>query len=172
MTKLTGTSGQLFSGLAESLNMRGTSRSAKNAGAKSQGSSSFNDLLHTVSNLARQALKDDGSETIAKTGTLRPRLAHSVEKERTKDAAVQEHIAASERAKSTKEPSDRKTDRSSDKQRPVDHAADVQDQSVVAVVIGQEIAAAPAAKPQTQSAGKDATARDERSSTTKREVQG
>ena len=172
MTKLTGTSGQLFSGLAESLNMRGTSRSAKNAGAKSQGSSSFNDLLHTVSNLARQALKDDGSETTAKTGTLRPRLAHSVEKERTKDAAVQEHIAASERAKSTEEPSDRKTDRSSDKQRPVDHAADVQDQSVVAVVIGQEIAAAPAAKPQTQSAGKDATARDERSSTTKREVQG
>ena len=48
MTKLNGTSGQLFSGLAESLNVRGTSRSGKNVGGKSPGDSSFNDLLHTI----------------------------------------------------------------------------------------------------------------------------
>ena len=48
MTKLSGTSGQVFSSLAESLNMRGTSRSGKSAGAKAQADSSFNDLLHTV----------------------------------------------------------------------------------------------------------------------------
>ncbi|HIG18724.1 MAG TPA: flagellar hook-length control protein FliK, partial [Candidatus Handelsmanbacteria bacterium] len=53
MTKLSGTSGQLFSALAESLNGRETSRSAKGSGVKSQASSSFNDLLHTVSNLAK-----------------------------------------------------------------------------------------------------------------------
>ncbi|WP_407117666.1 flagellar hook-length control protein FliK [Bradyrhizobium sp. LMG 9283] len=169
MTKLSGTSGQLFSGLAESLNMRGTSRSAKSAGTKSQASSSFNDLLHTVSNLAKQALSDDGSEATAKTGTLRTRLAHPTEK----DATVRERIAASKGPESTEESSDKKADRS-EKLRPVDHAAgaDVQDQSVIAVVVGQEIAATPAVKTQMQlqSADKDAPARDERSSTAKREA--
>lgn len=170
MTKLSGTSGQLFSGLAESLNIRGTSRSAKSAGAKSQASSSFNDLLHTVSNLAKQALNDEGSDTAAKAGTLCTRPAHTTGKE-LKDVTVRDGIVASERAKSTKESSDKKADRSSEKQRAVDHAAtaDVQDQSGVAVMVGQEIAAAPAVKPQMQSADKkDAPACDERSSTTKR----
>lgn len=170
MTKLSGTSGQLFSGLAESLNMHGTSRPAKSAGTKSQASSSFNDLLHTVSNLAKQALSDDGSEMTAKTGTLRTRLSHPTEK----DATVRERIAASEGPESTEESSDEKADRSSEKLHPVDHAAgaDVQGQSGIAVVVGQEIAAAPAVKTQMQlqSADKDASARDERSSTAKREA--
>ncbi|MFB6462590.1 flagellar hook-length control protein FliK [Bradyrhizobium tunisiense] len=175
MTKLTVTSGQTFSGLAESLNMRGTSRSAKSAGAKSQASSSFNDLLHTVSKLAKQALNEDGGETTGKAGTLRPHLAHSAEKERPKDATVHERIAVSEREKSTEEPSDEKAERSSERRHPADHAAkvDVQDQPGMAVVIGQETTAAPAVKSQmqTQSAGRDASGRDERASTTKREVQ-
>lgn len=172
MTKLSGTSGQLFSGLAESLNMRGTSRSAKGVGAKSQASSSFNDLLHTVSNLAKQALNDEGSDTAAKAGTPRTRPVHPTGKE-LKDATVRDRIAASEGPQSTEEPSDKKADRSSEKRRTtVDHAAkaDVQDPAGIAVVAGQEIAAAPAVKPQMQSADKkDALARDERSSTTKRE---
>ncbi|PDT89741.1 flagellar hook-length control protein FliK [Bradyrhizobium sp. Y36] len=175
MTKLTGTSGQLFSGLAESLNMRGTSRSAKSAGGKSQSSSSFNDLLHTVSNLAKQALNDGGSETTAKPGTLRTRLVHSGEAEKPKTAVVQERAAASEHAKSSEEPSDKTADKPSEKHRHVDHAAkaDVQAPSNAVVAIGQEIAAAPAVKPQMQlqSADKDAPVREERSST-KREVQG
>ncbi|MCK1736073.1 flagellar hook-length control protein FliK [Bradyrhizobium sp. 138] len=170
MTKLSGTSGQLFSGLAESLNMRGTSRAAKSAGAKSQASSSFNDLLRTVSNLAKQALKDDGSETTAAAEPLRTRLAHPAEKEK-KDATGHERIAVSERAKSLEESSDTKADKSSEKQRAADHAAQtqVQDQTGMAVVIGQEIAAAPALKPQMQTQPAE---RDERSSTTKREGQG
>lgn len=172
MTKLSGTSGQLFSGLAESLNIRGTSRSAKGVGAKSQASSSFNDLLHTVSNLAKQALSDEGSDAAAKAGTLRTRLAHPTGKE-LKDTTVRERIAAPERPQSTEESSDKKAERSSKKRRSVDHAAkaDVRDPSGLAVVAGQEIAAAPAAKPQMQSADKkDALARDERPSTTKREA--
>lgn len=176
MTKLSGTSGQLFSGLAESLNVRGTSRSAKSAGARPQANSSFNDLLHTVSNLAKQALSDGASDTTAKTGTLRTRLAHSNEQEKPKDATVRERIAASEGPEAAEESSDDKADRSSEKLRPVDHAAgaDVQGQSGIAVVVGQEIAAAPAVKTQLQllSADKDGPARDERSSTTKREASG
>ncbi|MDA9426138.1 MULTISPECIES: flagellar hook-length control protein FliK [Bradyrhizobium] len=172
MTKLSGTSGQLFSGLAESLNMRGTSRSARSAGTKSQANSSFNDLLRTVSSLAKQALSDDGSDTTAKTGTLRTRLAHPTEEK--KGATVRERIAASEGPESTEESSDETADRSSETPRPVDHAAgsDVQGPSGIAVVVGQEIAAAPAVKTQMQlqSADKDALARDGRSSTAKREA--
>ena len=174
MTKLTGTSGQLFSGLAESLNMRGTSRSAKNAGNKSQAGSSFNDLLHTVSNLAKQALSEDGSDTTAKAATLRPRLAHPTETEKPRNAAAHERIATSERTKSSQEPSEGKAAKSSEKQHPADHAAkaEVQDQSAVVVGIGQEIAAAPAVKPQVQLQSAERDAREERFSTTKREVRG
>jgi chemotaxis protein MotD len=175
MTKLSGTSGQLFSGLAETLNMRGTSRAAKSAGAKSQTSSSFNDLLHTVSNLAKQALKDDGSDTTEKAGPLRTRLAHPTGKAKPKDAA-HEPMDPPERAESTERASDKKVDKPSEKQHPVDHAAkaEVQDQLGIAVGVGQEIAAAPAVKPQMQlqSADRTAPARDERSSATKRDVQG
>ncbi len=177
MTKLSGTSGQLFSGLAESLNVRGTPRSSKSAGTRSQGNSSFNDLLHTVSNLAKLALSDGAGDTTAKTGTLRTRLVHSNEQEKPKDATVRERIAASQEPEATEESSsDNKADRSSEKLRPVDQAAgaDVQGQSGIAVAVGQEIAAAPAVKTQLQllSADKDGPARDERSSTTKREASG
>ncbi|TQF33155.1 flagellar hook-length control protein FliK [Bradyrhizobium sp. UNPA324] len=176
MTKLSGTSGQLFSGLAETLNMRGTSRAAKSAGAKSQTSSSFNDLLHTVSNLAKQALNDDGSDTTDKAGPLRTRLAHPTGKAKPKDATAHELMDAPERAEPTEGASDKKVDKPSEKQHPVDHVAraEVQDQSGIAVGVGQEIAAAPAVKPQMQlqSADRTAPARDERSSATKRDVQG
>ncbi len=176
MTKLNGTSGQLFSGLAESLNMRGTSRSARSGGGKSQAGASFNDLLHTVSNLAKQALTDEGSDAAAKTGALRTRVAHPTETEKPKNAAVHERMRASARSKPAEEPSDEKTVRSPAKQRPVDHraGADVHDPSDIAVVIGQEIAATPAVMPQmpSRSAGKDAPAREEQSLATKREAQG
>ncbi|TFV40951.1 flagellar hook-length control protein FliK [Bradyrhizobium frederickii] len=174
MTKLSGTSGQPFSGLAESLNMRGTSRAAKSAGARSQASASFNDLLHTVSNLAKQALNDGGSDTAAKAGPLRARLAHPTEKE--KEATAHELMAAPERPRPAEESSDKKADRPSVKQRPDEHAAraEVQDQSGIAVAVAQEIAAAPVVKPQMQwqSPDRNAPAPDERSPATKREVQG
>jgi chemotaxis protein MotD len=173
MTKLNGTSGQPFSDLAESLNMRGTSRSAKNAGTKSQPNSSFNDLLRTVSNLAKRALSDDGSDATAKTGALRTHLAGPIEKDK-QDATVRDRIAATAHPKSTEESSDTRTDWSSENQRPIEHAAgtEVQDQSGITLVAGQEIACAPAVKPQMQlqSVDKDRTARDERFFTTKREA--
>ena len=181
MTKLSGTSGQVFSGLAESLSMRGTSRSGKSAGAKAQADSSFNDLLHTVSNLAKRALNDEGSATAVKAGTLRTRLAHQSGKDNASDETVHDRAAAVEEPgsseTSTEKSSDKKTDKSSGKHGPLDHIeqADVQSRSSIAGIVGQEIVAGPpVVMPQMQApAGdkKDASGRDERSSTTKRDVQ-
>lgn len=114
MMKLSGTSGQVFSGLAESLSMRGTSRSGKSAGAKAQADSSFNDLLHTVSNLAKRALNDEGSATAVKAGTLRTRLAHQSGKDNASDETVHDRAAAVEEPGS----SETSTEKSSDK-RPI-----------------------------------------------------
>lgn len=169
MTKLNGTSGQVFSGLAESLNMRGTTRSAKGTGAKSQADSSFNDLLHTVSNLAKRALNDERSDTGVKTATLRTRLTHPA----GKDETGHERTETADEPRSAEKASDEKTGLSSEKQNPVDLAskADVQSPSSTLVIAGQELAAA---NPQMQlptGDRKDAPARDERSSSTKREVQ-
>ncbi|MHC4049692.1 flagellar hook-length control protein FliK [Bradyrhizobium sp. 25ACV] len=170
MTKLSGTSGQLFSGLAESLNIRGTSRSAKSAGAKSQAGSSFNDLLHTVSNLAKQALNDEGSDATAKAGALRTRLAHPAGKDKSKDE-TDERTEATDVLKV----GDQTTDKSSETQSPVGHdpKPDVPNGPNAPVMVGQDLVAASAAKPQMPSQSgdrKDVPARDERSSGTKREV--
>ncbi|MBR0784310.1 flagellar hook-length control protein FliK [Bradyrhizobium iriomotense] len=172
MTKLSGTSGQLFSGLAESLNMRGASRSAKAAGTKSQADSSFNDLLHTVSNLAKRALNDEASDTTVKTGTLRARLAHQA----GKDDTVDDRTEAADESKSSRKSSGQKTDQSSETQSPVEDTAkaDVSSRSSMPAIVGQELAVVLAVKSQVQSQaddGKDASARDERASTSKREVQ-
>lgn len=171
MTKLSGTSGQLFSGLAESLNMRGMSRSAKSTGGKSSGDSSFNDLLHTVSNRAKGALNDQGSDTAVKAGTLRSRLAHPTEKDET----VLECTAAAEEPASTEKSAD-KADKSLEKQGPADHTENVgvQNRPSIPVIVGQEAAAVSSVKSQTQlptGDEKDVSSRDERSSMTRREVQ-
>ncbi|KJC38387.1 flagellar hook-length control protein FliK [Bradyrhizobium sp. LTSP849] len=163
MTKLSGTSGQSFAGLAESLT-RGVSRSTKGAGAtgaKSADDSSFNDLLHTVSNMAKRALNDQGSEATAKAGAMRPRLAQLTERDTPKDETVDE------RTEKTK---------SSDKRDPVDQAAkvDVPNRLSLPAIVGQELAAAPAVTvqtPQLSSDKKETSARDEQPSTAKREVQ-
>ncbi|MET4386169.1 chemotaxis protein MotD [Bradyrhizobium sp. F1.4.3] len=165
MTKLDGTSGQLFAGLAESLT-RGVSRSAKNtgtAGAKSADDASFNDLLHTVSNMAKRALNDQGANATAKAGSLRPRLAQLAERDMPKDETAHDHTEAADKPKS------------SDKRNSVDQVAkaEVQNRLNAPTIVGQELAAVPAMKPQTQSPSgdkKDTAARDERP-TAKREVQ-
>ena len=172
MTKLSGTSGQLFSGLAESLNMRGASRSAKGAATKSQADSSFNDLLYTVSNLAKRALNDEGSDTTVKAGTLRARLAHSA----GKDDVVDDRTEAADDTKSSHKSSDQKTDHASETERPADAAvkADATNRPSIPAIVGEQLAVAPAVKAQVQSPSgeaKDASARDERSSTSKRDVQ-
>lgn len=170
MTKLSGTSGQVFSGLAESLNMRGTSRSGKTAGTKSPADSSFNDLLHTVSNLAKKALNSGDSDTSVKAGSLRTHLTHPAGKNKT----VQERTEADDEPEAIHKSSDQKTEKSPETQTPVDHSTtDVSDRSNIPAVVEQQFAAVPAMKPQMQSpAGdKDASARDGRSSATTREVQ-
>lgn len=165
MTKLSGTSGQLFSGLAESLNMRGA-RAAKSAGIKPQANSSFNDLLRTVSNLAKQALSEDGSATAAKSGIAHARPIHPSEQEKPEEATLRDRAAATADPMSTEEAADTKSDRPAEKQSPVAHVAgaDRQDQSGIAVTVAQEFAAAPAVKPQIQlpPADKEAPAREER----------
>lgn len=162
MTKLSGTSGQLFAGLAESLT-RGVSRSAKGTattGAKTADDSSFHDLLHTVSNMAKRALDDQGGDTTAKAASVRPRLAQLTEPDTPKDEPVHER---------TEEP------KSSTKKDPVDQTAkaDVPSRLSVPTIVGQDLAAAQAMTTQTPqpSNDKDTSARDERPSTAKREVQ-
>ena len=165
MTKLSGTSGQSFAGLAESLT-RAVSRSAKGtaaAGAKSADDSSFNDLLHTVSNMAKRALNDQGGDATAKASSLRPRLAQLTERDTPTDETVHERTEAADEPKS------------SDKDSPIDRVAkaDVQNQLSIPTIVGQELAAAPAMKPQIQSPSgdkKDPAARDDRPAA-KREVQ-
>ncbi|QDF39975.1 flagellar hook-length control protein FliK [Bradyrhizobium symbiodeficiens] len=167
MTKLSGTSGQIFSGLAESLNIRGTSRSAKSAGAKSQGASSFNDLLHTVSSLAKQALTDEGSDTTAKAGTLRTHLAHPAGKDKSKDETDDRTEAIDVIGSG-----DQTTDKSSETQGPVGHdPKDVSNRPTVAAIMGQDLIAASAVKPTMPSqSGDKKDAREERSSGARREV--
>lgn len=163
MTKLSGTSGQLFAGLAESLT-RGVSRSAKGAattGAKTADDSSFHDLLHTVSNMAKRALDDQGSDTTAKAASVRPRLAQLSEPDTPKDEPVHEP---------TEKPKPAKKD-------PVDQTAkaDVPSRLSVPSIVEQDVAAAQVMSmqtPQPSSDKKDTSARDERSSTAKREIQG
>lgn len=175
MTKLSGTSGQVFSGLAESLNLRGTSRSSKSAGTKTPADSSFNDLLHTVSKLAKKAISEEGDDTGMKAGSLRTRLAHPAGKDKTKDETVHERIGADE-AKSSHKTSDENTEKASDTQAPIDHSvkADGSSRSNTPAIVAPDVAAMPAVKPQMQSPAvekKDTTARDERWPSTRREVQ-
>ena len=109
MTKLSGTSGQLFSEFAESLNMRGTSRSAKGAATKRRRNCPSTTAPHRLE-MAKRALNDEGSETAVKAGTLRTRLAHQSGKGNAKDETVHER---------TEEPraSETSTEKSSDKSK-------------------------------------------------------
>ncbi|OAF02585.1 flagellar hook-length control protein FliK [Bradyrhizobium centrolobii] len=171
MTKLNGTSGQLFAGLAESINTRGATRSAKSTAAKSTEDSSFHDLLHTVSNLAKRALNDQGTDGAGKAGPLRARLTQPTEHDKPRDGTVHERTEAAEEPTS----SDKSADKSSNKSS-IDQVAKVEVDSRLSLLtaVGQELAAAPAMKPSTQLPSgdkKDTSARDERSSAPGRDVQ-
>lgn len=162
MTKLSAPPGQLFAGLAESL-ARGVSRSTKGTattGAKTADDSSFHDLLHTVSNMAKRALDDQGTDTSTKAAPVRSRVAQLTERDTSKDEP------AHERTEETK---------SSIKQFDQVAKADVSTGLSLPSVGGQELAAALAVTVQTpQPLGgmKETSARDERPSPPKREVQG
>ena len=163
MTKLSGTSGQLFAGLAESLT-RGVTRATKGAamtGAKAADDSSFHDLLHTVSNMAKRALDDQGADTTTKAAPMRPRVTQPTEHDNSKDDPVQG------RTEETK---------SSNKQEQVDQAAkaDVPIRLNLPTIVGQELAAAQAVTvqaPQPSGDQKETSERSERPAAAKREVQ-
>ncbi len=165
MTKLSGTTGQLFAGLAESLARGVSSRSTKGAAGtstKTADDSSFHDLLHTVSNMAKRALDDQGTDPTAKAASVRPRVAQLNERDASKDEPVHE------RAEETK---------SSHKQDPADQSVktDVQTRLSLPTLVGQELAAVPAVTtqvPQSSNEKKETSTRDASPSAAKREVQG
>ncbi|QAU45280.1 flagellar hook-length control protein FliK [Bradyrhizobium guangzhouense] len=130
MTKLSETSGQLFAGLAEGL-ARGMNRSTKGVaapGAKAADHSSFHDLLHTVSNMAKRALDDQGTDTTTKVAPARSRVTQLTERDTSKDEPLHE------RTEETK---------SSSKQECADQVAkaDVSSRLNPPAIMGQELAA-------------------------------
>ena len=135
MTKLNGTSGQVFAGLAESL-ARGISRHGKGAGAgaKAANDSSFHDLLHTVSHMAKRALNDEDKDATAKPASLHPRPTLLTGHDKPKDETVHARTEAAE---------DSKPEKASDKQAPIDLAAKAEapETSNIPTIVGQEIAA-------------------------------
>jgi chemotaxis protein MotD len=155
MTKLTGTSGQLFSGLAETLNTRGMVKSVKGPATQATEDSSFHDLLHTVSNMAKRALSDQGQESAMKPAALQARMSQVTERNEPRDEKVDAkanedvHEKADARSKAAKE-----TDAPS-ASRPADHAPKAESQASAPLpgVVGQELAAAPVVRAQAQPLG-------------------
>ena len=164
MNKLNGTAGQPASVIAETINMRGTARSGKGAGAQASGKSAFRDLLHTVSNPARRASSDQDHDGSIKPGMLRARVPLLAELDKPGDETVRKVPETAEEPDASR------------KSVMPDHAAtvDVQDRLTLPSGVGQQFAAVPVLKPQAQTAGDDkeaAPSRKERSSTT-RELPG
>jgi chemotaxis protein MotD len=158
MNKLDGTAGQLFSGIAETINARGTARSGKGLGAHAGGNSAFRDLLHTVSKPARHGSSDQDHDGSIKPGMLRARAALLAELDKPGDETVR------------KLPETAEAPDASGKSVISDHAAsvDVQDRSTLSSSVAQQLADMPVLKPQASTAGDDGDAlpvRKERSST-------
>ncbi|MGY8677718.1 flagellar hook-length control protein FliK [Bradyrhizobium sp. UFLA05-153] len=156
MTKLNGTSGQLFSAVAESISARGTLQSGKSPTGQGTADSSFHDLLHTVSNLAKRALNDSGNEAAVKSAALRTHLAQLTERDEPKDESLDDRTSSAEEPQAT------------GKHDPLDLApkAEVQSRLSLPTMVGPELAAVAVIKPQAQSLSgdkKDAPARSERS---------
>jgi chemotaxis protein MotD len=147
MNKLNGTTGQLFATIAESINTRGIGKSGKSSTGQTKDDSSFHDLLHTVSNMAKRALNDQEQQPSVKPATLRARMAQLPERDESKDEPVRESRAAEEKD-------------TSNSSAPSDPTAktDVQSRLVLPSIVGQELAAVPGLKSQPQPSGGDTKA--------------
>jgi chemotaxis protein MotD len=159
MTKLEGTSGQPFAGLAEILTSRTTSRFDKGAGGKTMDNS-FRNLLHTVSQLATPVPSDQADEGSMKVGALLARIARSAEPEETTQDTVHERTESTTGSTEEAKPSSK---RSSPDLAP---KVEVQSRLTLPTTAGQELAAVQAMQPQAQPVAgdrKDAPARSERS---------
>jgi chemotaxis protein MotD len=130
MNKLIGTSGQLFSVIAE-INSRGTVRSGKGTGGQGTPDSSFRNLLHSVSNRAKRASSDH--EGSVNPRSVRPHVSQLEEGEQLKDDIGRERLDAA------------KESDPSNKVRLLDQKANVHVQSGVAnaSILGQEHAIVP-----------------------------
>jgi chemotaxis protein MotD len=152
MTKLTGTSGQLFSGLAETLNTRGMIKSVKGPATQATEDSSFHDLLHTVSNMAKRALSDQGQESAMKPAALQARMSQLTERGEPRNEKADSkaddrvHEKADANPKAAREPDAPSTP------RPADHPqkAESQTNAPLPSIVGQELAAAPVMHAQVQ----------------------
>src|SRR3954452_11929650 len=156
MNKLIGTSGQLFSVIAE-INSRGTVRSGKGSGGQGTPDSSFRHLLHTVSNRAKRASGDHRDEGSVNPRSLRAHVSQLAEGEQLKDDIGREHLDAA----SEPDPSN--------KVGLLDHEANVHVQSGAthASIPGQEHAVIPELTARAQQPRSDsgrAAGRAERSS--------
>jgi chemotaxis protein MotD len=157
MNKLSGTSGQLFSVITEAVKSGGAVRSGKSSGGQATADASFRDLLHSVSNLAKQAMSDQAIDGSLKPGALRARMAQLAETDEPDDEAVSERREAGEEQDS------------STKSARLDQPARVEAQSrpTLPSIIGQAFTAVPVLRPQAQTPGGEsraASARPERSS--------
>jgi len=156
MTKLSGTGGEPFSVIAETINLRGAARSGKGFGAQASGHSPFRDLLHTVSKPARHGPSDQDHDGSIKPGMLRARAALLAELDKRGDEPVRKLPETAEEPDASR------------KSVVPDHAAVVvQDRLTLASGIGQQVAVMPVLKAQAQTAGADeeaAPARKERTS--------
>jgi chemotaxis protein MotD len=134
MTKLSGTSSQHFAGLAEAINTRGMTRSAKGAAGQGADDSSFHNLLNTVSNMAKRALSDQKDAGAVKPGASRARLVQAEQHDEHKDDTVSGNADATEQVDTP------------NKSAPIDHAAklDIQTRLTLPSIVGQELAAVPA----------------------------
>ncbi|MCA6123797.1 flagellar hook-length control protein FliK [Bradyrhizobium sp. WSM 1704] len=135
MTKLSGTSGQPFAGIAASIGARGTSRLDKSSAVAMPAGKSFHDVIHKVSDRATPAPNQQPGDDTVKAPPLRSRLAQPAERD---------------------EPTRERVDHGEDK-APARHEvselpskAEIQgriDLPTIAIA-GQELAAVPAVKPQ------------------------
>lgn len=174
MTKLSGTSTQTFSGLAESLNVRGAARGGKANATKSQGDGGFNDLLKTVSSLAKKAIQEQTGDTSLKTANLHARLAHPAEIDDVKERSVGRQDDASDES-GTADDSHRET--SGTKARQASHdglspdpaaRTEAPDRPPAAPMSGAQIAATLPQIPSQSIAGKDVAPRGERAGPVRR----
>jgi chemotaxis protein MotD len=140
MSKLSGTSGQLFSVIADNINARGTARSGKGPGAQATGDASFHNLVRTVSNLAKRTLSDQDHEGSVTPAAPRTRAARLAERDELNDETVRE------RPETAEEPD------ASHQSATLDQTVtmDVQSRLTRPSIVGQALAAALAMKPPTQ----------------------
>jgi chemotaxis protein MotD len=178
MTKLHGTSGQLFSTIARSIGSRAASRVGPGASTAADGG--FDDLLNSVSKLATQASNKAAKDGAANSGAFAQHLPPPAEHEDAKEGATDAGALLAQLAARTKRDEKDDTehehkDTAREPQPPAKHGppepaattAEVQSRLSLPTTAGQELAAVQSVKPQAQPpAGdrKDASARSEPSS--------